>query len=67
MKREQEEKQIEKRDRQALARCVVCRVCGIKPVWGAAFLLCLRCGQESDYNWPNGTAVRHWNRVNGSR
>lgn len=41
-----------------------CKQCGKLPVWGAFYLVCLGCGQESEYNEPNGNAVRTWNKAN---
>lgn len=41
-----------------------CKKCGQYPVWGACFLICPSyCkDSETEYNVPNGNAVRDWNR-----
>ena len=45
----------------------VCKKCGVKPEWGAAYLICPKCAGESDYNVPNGNAVRTWNKANAEK
>lgn len=52
------------KDAQSLKRCLPCKKCGIKPVWGAGFLVCEKCGEESEMNDKGGKAVRSWNKVN---
>jgi hypothetical protein len=56
------EAEIRRLDLASIRRCLPCRTCGVKPVWGAAFLVCPSCKQESDLNQPSGYAVRSWNR-----
>jgi hypothetical protein len=58
---------LTKSDIQALNRCIPCSECGIKPVWGAAFLVCPKCGKESlanHHSIQKGYAVRSWNKIN---
>ncbi|MFA5186598.1 MAG: hypothetical protein WC551_09000 [Patescibacteria group bacterium] len=51
-----------KQDLAMIRRCLPCQTCEVKPVWGAAFLVCPVCGWESEYNFTPGAAVRSWNR-----
>jgi len=58
---------LTKSDIQALSRCIPCSECGVKPVWGAAFLVCPKCGKESlanHHSIQKGYAVRSWNKMN---
>jgi len=58
------EQRRDKLDKASIRRCVPCRTCKCKPVWGAYFLLCPECGQETGYDDPVGNSVREWNRNN---
>ena len=51
---------LSKQDEKSLDRCVPCSKCNMQPVWGAAFLVCPKCGKESDMNYDerHGSAVR---------
>lgn len=50
-------------EEKSLKRCVPCK-CGGRAEWGAGFLICNKCGWETDNNRPNGNSVRQWNKQN---
>ena len=52
------------KDEVELRKCIPCKVCNVRPVWGSGFLVCPVCGKETGYNSPNGKAVREWNKMN---
>ena len=43
-----------------LNKCHLC--CGVRPQWGAFFIVCPKCRRQSDYDQPSGNAVRTWNK-----